>query len=384
MLHFNEGEFARRSALLESELERRGLDGILCFSQESMYWLTGYDTFGFCFFQCLVVGGGRTALLTRSADRLQAHITSNIGDIRIWMDDDNAKPAEDLASLVREIGLAEKRLAIETDTHGLTARNYMELTSAFAGVCELVEGSDIISKLRLVKSEEELAYVRRAAELADDALDSAVALMAPGADEGEILAAMQGAIFAGGGDYPGNEFIIGSGEDALLVRYAAGTRALSANDQLTLEWAGVYRHYHAAMMRTAIIGNPSGLHIDMHKAATEALLRCEERMAPGIRMREVFETHASVLDRAGFRNCRLNACGYSLGARFTPTWMEREMFRPGAETVMDEGMVFFVHIILVDGDSGTAMSTGRTSVITRNGSDQLSRHCLELINRGAA
>ena len=383
MLHFTEGEFERRSALLESELERRRLDGILCFSQESMYWLTGYDTFGFCFFQCLVVGGGRTVLLTRSADRLQASITSNIGDIRIWMDGDDAKPAEDLASLVREVGLAGKRLAIETDTHGLTARNHMELTSAFAGVCELVEGSDIISKLRLVKSEEELAYVRRAGELADDALDSAVALMAPGADEGEILAAMQGAVFAGGGDYPGNEFIIGSGEDALLVRYAAGTRKLSANDQLTLEWAGVFRHYHAAMMRTAVIGTPSRLHIDMHKAATEALLRCEERMAPGIRMKEVFETHASVLDRAGFRDCRLNACGYSLGARFTPTWMEREMFRPGARTVMGEGMVFFVHIILVDGESGTAMSTGRTSVITRNGSDQLSRHGLELINRSA-
>lgn len=384
MLHFTEGEFARRSALLESELERRGFDGILCFSQESMYWLTGYDTFGFCFFQCLVVGGQRTVLLTRSADRLQAHITSNIKDIRIWMDGDEAKPAEDLASLVREVGLAGKRLAIETDTHGLTARNYMELISAFAGVCEFADGSDIISKLRLVKSEEEHAYVRRAAELADDALDSAVALMAPGMDEGEILAAMQGAIFAGGGDYPGNEFIVGSGEDALLVRYAAGTRRLSANDQLTLEWAGVYRHYHAAMMRTAIIGNPSGLHVDMHKAATEALLRCEERMAPGIRMKEVFETHASVLDRAGFRNSRLNACGYSLGARFTPTWMEREMFRPGAGTVMDEGMVFFVHIILVDGESGTAMTTGRTSIITRKGSDQLSRHGLELINRGAS
>lgn len=384
MLHFTEGEFARRSVLLESELDRRGLDGILCFSQESMYWLTGYDTFGFCFFQCLIVGAGRKVLLTRSADRLQARITSNIGDIRIWMDGDDAKPAKDLASLVREVGLTGKRLAIETDTHGLTARNYMELTSAFAGVCELVEGSDIISKLRLVKSQEELAYVRRAAELADDALDSAVSLMAPGADEGEILAAMQGAIFAGGGDYPANEFIIGSGEDALLVRYAAGTRALSANDQLTLEWAGVYRHYHSAMMRTAIIGTPSDLHIDMHSAATEALLRCEERMAPGTRMSEVFETHASVLDRAGFRDSRLNACGYSLGARFTPTWMEHEMFRPGAGTVMDEGMVFFVHIILVDGDSGTAMTTGRTSVITRNGSDQLSRHGLELINRGAA
>ncbi len=78
-----------------------------------------------------------------------------------------------------------------------------------------------------------------------------------GADEGDILAAQHSAIFAGGGDYPGNEFIIGSGRDALLCRYKSGRRKLSKRDQLTLEFAGVYRHYHAAFMRTLIIGKPS-------------------------------------------------------------------------------------------------------------------------------
>ena len=56
---------------------------------------------------------------------------------------------------------------------------------------------------------------------------------------------------------PANEFIIGSGRDALLCRYKAGRRKLRKRDQLTLEWAGVYRHYHAAFMRTLIIGKPS-------------------------------------------------------------------------------------------------------------------------------
>ena len=379
MLHFSDDEFARRRSLLESELERRELDGILLFSQESLYWLTGFDTFGFCFFQCLVVGSGRHVLLTRSADRLQARLTSNIEDVRIWMDGDDATPARDLAALVKELGLCGKRLAIETDTHGLTARNYIALCEAFDGVAELVEASDIVSRLRLIKSGEEVEYVRRAAELADDALDAAVRIMEPEADEGDILAAMQGAVLSGGGDYPGNEFIIGSGERALLCRYSSGTRKLSANDQLTLEWAGVYRHYHSAMMRTAVIGPPSDLQVKMHRAVTEALQRCEEKITPGNRMGEVFDTHAEVLDEAGFRSSRLNACGYSLGARFAPSWMEREMFRPGARTVMEPGMVLFVHIILADGVSGAAMTTGRTSIVTRNGSEQLSRHDLEMI-----
>ena len=66
----------------------------------------------------------------------------------------------------------------------------------------------------------------RPAALADAALDAGAAAIRPGADEGDILAAMQGAIFAGGGDYPANEFIIGSGADALLCRYKAGRRKL--------------------------------------------------------------------------------------------------------------------------------------------------------------
>ena len=99
-----------------------------------------------------------------------------------------------------------------------------------------------------------MVYVRKAADLADDALDEAHRLVKGGCDEGELLAAMQGSVFRGGGDYPGNEFIVGSGENALLCRYFSGRRKLDLEDQITLEWAGVFRHYHAAMMRTIPVG----------------------------------------------------------------------------------------------------------------------------------
>ena len=86
---------ARKRRLLAAMAERR-LDGLLLFAQESDYWLTGYDSFGFCFFQCLYVGAdGRVALLTRSADLRQARHTSNIDDIRIWKDGEGADPARD-------------------------------------------------------------------------------------------------------------------------------------------------------------------------------------------------------------------------------------------------------------------------------------------------
>lgn len=381
MLHFSAEEFAERRTRVEAELARCGLDGMLVFAPESQYWLTGYDTFGYCFFQCLVLSDREPVLLTRSADLRQAQLTSNIEDIRIWKDSRDANPAMDLKALLEDLGMTGKRLGIETDTHGLTACNGGLLNKALAGVVTLVEASELFSDLRLIKSAAEIAYARKAAELADDALDAALGTTKAGVDEGDILAAMQGAIFAGGGDYPGNEFIIGSSKYALLCRYYSGTRRLSASDQLTLEWAGVYRHYHAAMMRTIIIGDPTAHQHRLHDAAKQALLSCEAELKPDAAMGTVYDAHCKTLDDLGFASSRLNACGYALGARFSPSWMEKQMFYEGAETVIRPGMVFFLHMIIMDSDTETAMCLGRTSLVTETGSESLSRHGLEMICR---
>ena len=74
-LHFEPSEYQQRVAAATAAMQKANLDGLLMFQQESMYYLTGYDTFGFCFFQCLYLGAdGKLALLTRSADLRQAPI----------------------------------------------------------------------------------------------------------------------------------------------------------------------------------------------------------------------------------------------------------------------------------------------------------------------
>ncbi|QPC44284.1 aminopeptidase P family protein [Kaustia mangrovi] len=378
-LHFDRAEFEARIARATAAMAEKGLDGLLLFAQESMYYLTGYDTFGFCFFQCLYLGGdGRLALLTRSADLRQARATSIIGDIRVWTDEAGARPEAQLRDMLADLGAKGTRLGVEYDTHGLTARNGKALDAGLEGFCTLADASGLIDGLRVVKSPAELAYVRKAAALGDAAFEAALAETRAGADEGAILAAMHDAIFRGGGDYPANEFIIGSGEDALLCRYKAGRRALSDTDQLTLEWAGVYRHYHAAFMRTVIVGEPSPVHRRMHEAAREALAACEAVLRPGRSAGEVFEAHARAMDAHGMAPHRLNACGYSLGARFTPSWMDWPMFYAGNPAIIARDMVFFAHMILADSETGHAMTLGRTYIVTDGEPEPLSAALLDL------
>ncbi len=381
-LHFPEQEFAGRRARACAAMVERGLDGLLMFRQESMYYLTGYDTFGYVFFQCLYMGaGGEMTLLTRAPDLRQARHTSVIEDIRVWVDGPDASPAAELRDILAGHGHKGQRLGVEWEAYGLTARNGRRLADALEGFCALEDASELVSRLRLIKSPAELAYVRRAAELADDAYAAAAELAVPGVSEAEILAAMQGAVFGGGGDYPGNPFIVGSGRDALLCRYKSGRRRLGDDDQLTLEWAGVYRHYHACLMRTFAVGRPPPAQRAMFDAAMDALAAATGALAPGRALGDVFDAHARTLDAAGYGAHRMNACGYSLGTTFPPNWMDWPMLYRGCPERAAPGMVFFIHIIIFDSDAGLAMSLGQTLEVTETGTAALNNAPFDLVAR---
>jgi Xaa-Pro dipeptidase len=380
-IHFAAEELAARRKAAADELARRDLDGLLMFRQESMYYLTGYDTFGYVFFQCLYMGaeGETLTLLTRTPDVRQAEHTSVIPDIRVWYDAEGVNPAEDLKEILEEHGCRGKRLGIETDAYGLTGFNSKRVEAALDGFCTLVEASDLVTRLRAVKSEAEIAYVRGAARLADLALDRAVERAAPGAFEGDVLAALQGAIFEGGGDFPANEVIIGSGPRALLFRYCAGMRRMDPIDQLSLEWAGSYRHYHAAMMRTLCVGEASHYQRHLFSVVREAFEEMTEALSPGRPVGEVDDAHRRVLDAAGLKEHRYAACGYSLGTTFSPNWMDWPMLFSGNTVLAEPGMVFFLHCVVTDSERGVAMSLGRTCLVTDAGREILSARPLELI-----
>ncbi len=379
-LHFSNKEFLQRKTKVLKSMKEQNLDAILMFRQESMYWLTGYDTFGYVFFQTLVLDiKGNIILLTRAPDLRQAQNTSNIEDIRIWVDKDGSNPANDLKYILDELSLKGKKVGIEYEAYGLTGRNALRLNQSLENYCNIEDQSELITKLRVIKSEEEIVYVRKAAELADLALDQAWKHAKAGASEAKILAEMQKVVLEGGGDYPANEYIIGSGRNALLCRYQSEKRILSKRDQLSIEWAGTYKHYHSAMFRTIIIGNPDTNHLKMHEACLEALNKCEKKLIPGNKVGEVFDVHAKTFDDNGYNKSRMNACGYSLGTTFSPNWMDWPMLYTGNPYIITPGNVFFMHMILMDSENKVAMNLGETYLVTENGNERLGKQKLDLV-----
>jgi len=379
-LHFSKEEFSKRKSKVIHLMKEQNIDALLMFRQESMYWLTGYDTFGYVFFQTLVLDQkGNVILLTRAPDLRQAQNTSNITDIRIWVDKEGSKPTDDLKIILDELDLKGKRLGIEYEAYGLTGRNTLSLNKSLENYCLVEDKSNLINMLRVIKSKEEILYVKNAAELADKALDEVWKYAKAGASESKILAEMNRVIFEGGGDYPANEFIIGSGKNALLCRYQAEKQILNQKDQLSIEWAGTFRHYHSAMFRTIPIGTADPKQVKMHEACVEALKNCESKLKPGNKIGEVFDVHAKTFDDLGYNKARMNACGYSLGSTFSPNWMDWPMLYTDNPYVIKPGNVFFMHMILMDSDNELAMNLGETYLVTESGNERLGKQKLDLV-----
>ena len=379
-LHFSKEEFCKRKQDVLKSMHEQNLDALLMFRQESMYWLTGYDTFGYVFFQTLILDNkGNVILLTRAPDLRQAQNTSNISDIRIWVDKDKSNPTDDLKQILNELNLKGKKIGIEYEAYGMTGRTALKLNKSLDNYCEVEDQSELITKHRVIKSKEEIIYVKKAASLADKALDGAWNYTKAGASEAKILAEMQRIVLEGGGDYPANDYIIGSGHNALLCRYQSEKRILSKTDQLSIEWAGTYKHYHSAMFRTIPIGKVDPKHIKMHEACVEALANCEKKLIPENTVGEVFDVHAKTFDDLGYNKARMNACGYSLGALFAPNWMDWPMLYTGNPYIIQPGNVFFMHMILMDSVNELAMNLGETYLVTENGNERLGKQKLDLV-----
>ena len=117
----------------------------------------------------------------------------------------------------------------------------------------------------------------------------------------------------------------------------------------------------------------------MFEACRDALEACEAVLKPGRTVGEVYDTHKRVLTGAGFGEQCLKACGYTLGIGYPPTWMDWPMFWTGNPQVLEKGMVFFMHMILLDAPRGLAMSLGETAIVTDGACEPVTHAPRELV-----
>jgi Xaa-Pro dipeptidase len=319
---------------------------------------------------------GSMKLITRLPDLRQALYTSVLEekDIVIRSDDAGASEVYLVPEVLEEYGIDSpaKRVGYEADSCTLTHRVGKLLEAAVADLCTLVDHSFLFSQeLRVIKSEAELRKIRKAAYLADFSHVRAVKQAKPGAYEGDVWRELVGTVHEGGGDDPAMPNVLVSGNKAVLTRYSTGRTKIDR--QLTLEHAAVYKRYHCCLMRVMHVGGVTQLARRMFEVNKAQMAAALEVLRPGREIGDVFEAYARVGDEAGFRDGRLDACGYSLGATFAPSWMDHPLLCRGQDIIARPGMVFFIHMILLDKATDTATAFGQTVEVTETGCVALSK-----------
>ncbi len=365
-IHFSREEFAERQQRTRQGMAKLELDGILLFKFEDMYWLTGYDSDGFTIFGCMFLStDGALTHLARPADLGNASYSSICEDVRIAPDSETEPRAGQIKAMLESLGMQGKRIGIQVDTMGLTPRLFLQIQAELQGWCELIVAPDFIRLLRLVKSPQELTYMRKAGEIMDEVLDKTVDATYSGAYEGDIYATFYDSLFRMGADLPAHIPPLGSGRSALNLRYTSKRKHVLNNDQVTLELGVAYRHYHAACMCVVLTGpEVNERHLKMHETSVIALEAVQAILRPGTTVGELYDTYRSTLEDNGEKDAVLTVCGYTMGATCPPTWMEQPMIFEGNPLVLEKNMSFFTHMILNDRESGRSMAVAEQAIIT--------------------
>ena len=366
--HFSREEFSQRQQKTRKHLQKLELDGLLLFKIEDMYWLTGYESDGFCIFGSMFIGtGGALTHLARPADLGNLSYSSICEDVRISPDTEDSTRAEHIKDMLRSLGMEGKKIGIQVDTMGLTPRLFLEISEILDGWCELTVAPDFIRILRLVKSPQELNYFRKAGEVMDIVMDKVIEATYPGAFEGDIYATFYDTLFRLDADLPAHIPPLGSGDSALNLRYTTKRKNVSENDQVTLELGLAYRHYHVACMGVVLTGPEiNNRHLKMHKTSVTALDEVQAALRPGTTVGELFDIYKETLEEHGEHDAVLTVAGYTMGAMWPPTWMEEPMIFEGNPLVLEENMTFFTHMILNDRETGLSMAVGETAIVTKD------------------
>ncbi|MBI3979275.1 MAG: aminopeptidase P family protein [Chloroflexi bacterium] len=367
---FTDAEYARRLARTRRIMAERGIDVLLLYAPESMNYLTGYDSFGYFAYQCLVVPvEGELTIQVRKPDIPLAQDTSNVRDIRVWLDSQKQNPPLETRWLLEERGLLGTRIAFEKARYALGPDLYDGVRQTFADQV-LLDGTDVVFGQRLVKSEEERAYMRRAGELADLAIVAAARMLRVGMTEFEVAAELERVLKVNGSEYPAMP-IICTRNPRFLGRGMPSEDRIQPDDTFHIELGGCARHYHTVIMRSIFMSEPSRRLREIQRVVTEAARAATEAVRPGISIGDVDRARLKVFGAAGHK--WLPRCGYGVGLSYPPSWLEGLDVQEDNPLILQPGMTFTLQPVLNLIEERVSYSVGETVTVTETGCEVLTR-----------
>jgi Xaa-Pro dipeptidase len=367
---FTPDEYAMRISSVREQMAERNLDVVLVHSPENIYYLTGYQTPGYYWHQVLI--------LPLAADPIfvpPPHEASLVPEF-CWIDDvrmypDTADWSEVTSDLLNELNLETGDVGIETESGFLTVDLRDRLVNRLPNAT-FSSSSGAIESSRLVKSPQEIEYLKQAAQFSEHGMRAGVAAVNEGATELDVAAAVHSALDRVGSVYTGLPAFITSGPRTELVHATWTPREIESGELVFLEIPGCAHRYHAVHSRSVFVGDAPDMVSRASEVATTALNAAKSLMKPGIPAREVFEATRSIINESDVDYKQGRRIAYGIGIGFPPGWDEGDIFSINIdeERPLQAGMVF--HLITTMRPKGLgAIGSSDTVLVTENGVETL-------------
>lgn len=369
---FSDVEIARRLRRVRAGLELKGLEAAIFASPENVFYLTGLDHWGYFAPHLLIVPlDSEPVLVTRAMERIS--VEKQVKAARFRGHSDSETAADMAARVLRELKLDGKPIGLEYWTAGLSHGLALALTAQVDARWSDISG--LADTLRLVKSEEEQALMRRAARISDAAGEAAIAAIADGARESEVAAQCMAAIIRAGGHPPGFGPFIRPGSRLGEEHATWGDGHYKRGEPVFLELSGCVSRYHAPLGRLIHIGIIRDEDAKIAAIVRRAFDAVVAAIRPGARARSVYAAWQAVVDDAGLSHYRRHHCGYCVGIGQPPSWTGGNSvtgLRHDSDLEIKSGMSFHILSWLMGSGQGDDFLSN-TVLLTENGPEVLTR-----------
>ncbi|MFF3494006.1 M24 family metallopeptidase [Streptomyces sp. NPDC002795] len=222
-------------------------------------------------------------------------------------------PAGDPAVAAADVAAARGADSLAVEEHHLTVARHRAVGSV-APRLRLLDLNSGVEQLRLVKDEEEISFLRIAAEIADQALGELLESILVGRTERHLALELERRLVDHGADGAAFPTSVGTGPNSARVAHRPTDRRVEEGDFLSVCLGATYRGYRCEIGRTFVIGtSPADWQIELYDLVFAAQRAGRESLAPGVECREVDRAARHVLDAAGYGDGLAPLTGHGVG-----------------------------------------------------------------------
>lgn len=374
-LPFDTNEFRSRLDRIQDAMQRHGLDGLVLFSPQNVYYVSGMDTETMYGTEAVLVPRtGDPTLVVHRFERGRADSTCWLSSVRDY--EPMTYFVDAVIEGMRELGFGVGVLGIEQHTDiplapPVSPRAFEQIRSAFPHAI-LRDTYGTIDDIRMRKSAAEIGYMQRAAALTEIGVAAGFRAIHDGARDNEVAAEICHAIYLAGSDLMCWGPIVAAGYRSGAPHSTFGGQTIHRGDTVLLELTGQVRHYVGPALRAACVGRPTPEIELISQVSQEAVGAILSAAGPGVPACDVARAGKSILSRLPEGLVFHGNFGYPVGIGFPPTWGEYRgyLIEPDNDRPLASGMTFHLTISLRQyGVFGVCHS--QTLLITETGAETL-------------